>query len=278
MEQQRKDQCINIEYSISLGLTAEGKLMLSGQDGHWEDVDFCKNYAGYYSECRFTAIACGNGTFYAAGVDMAGRPHLFTSLMGSVWSETKLIDIQGQRQAEGKVVCILYDKTDDQIYLLCENGDLITVPDCMRCIRIRQVTDKQVIGGSMEGRDISVWCRDGSRVKIPMSAARQYRASAEYIAEQFGKARGYLVDFRHSQTGVAETALKESLPGALRESVLSGEGEYAGMDYAGFREWLGSIPQLTVLAFICESGVLAEEAALYARRLGWRRAYALHFG
>ena len=38
----------DVEYSVTLGLTTEGKLMLPDQSGHWETVNFNENYAGDY--------------------------------------------------------------------------------------------------------------------------------------------------------------------------------------------------------------------------------------
>lgn len=268
-------QCINEEYSVTLGLTADGELMLSGRDGRPENVNFCENYAGYYPACRFTAIACKEGTFYAAGIDMEGKPHLFASLMGRVWNETKLVDFHAKRQASGKIVRILYEEDENQMYLICENGTLITVPDCVRCIRIWQVTEKRVADGLLQERDIILCCKDGSQVRVPVSAARQYRASAEYIAEQFVENGGYLVDFRHGQTGAAENVLRENLPQILHRVVTDGNGVYTSIEFANFRGWLDDMPQATVIAFVCESGVLSDEAALYARRLGWKRAYSI---
>lgn len=274
MGQQRIDQCINEEYSVTLGLTADGKLMLSGQDGRWENVNFCENYAGYYPACDFTAIICKEGTFYAAGIDAEGKPHLFASLMGHVWNETKLIDFHAKSQASGKIVRILYDEEDDQMYLICDNGDLITVPDCVRCIRIRRMTEKQVIDGQLQERDIILCCRDGGQIRVPMSVARQYRASAEYIIEQFMENGGYLVDFRHGQTGISEGVLQRDLPEALCKAIKNGVGVYVSIEFEELRDWLDGIPKSAVAAFVCESGVLSDEAALYARRQGWRKTYS----
>lgn len=263
MKQRWLEQCENTEYSVVLALTADGELMLSCAGGAWENVEFCRKYAGYYASCRFTAVAAGNGQFYAGGTDADGAPHLFTSLMGGVWEETQLIDVTaGGRRAGGKILRILYEEAENQIYLICENGELVTVPDCPRCIRICRVTEETVLDGKLDGHDIVLECRNGSEVRVPCAAARQYRASMEYVTAAFRRSGGYLADLRTD----AE----------LPESEIAGSGGiYVKLRYSELRDWLTEIPKTAVIAFLCESGVLADEAAVYSRKEGWKRAYSL---
>ena len=263
-----KDQCENKENGIRLGLTAEGDLMLSVRGGRWEDARFNENYQGYYPACRFTAIAGGEGMFYAAGTDGDGGPHLFTSLMGGVWNEIPLIDGQTGQTPGAEVVSILFEEESAQAYLICGDGNFVTVPDCARCIRVRRAAEAVVKEAFFADGDVTLVCADGGRIKIPAAAARQYRASADFLAKLFSGRGGYLLDFR-------EDAAADQLPEPLSRQAAARILTYRTVPFAGFKRLLSDIPDTEPVAFVCLSGALADEAAVYARKRGYRRAYAL---
>ena len=90
----------------------------------------------------------------------------------------------------------------------------------------------------------------------------QVRASLSYVREQLKKG-GFLVDLRKKDG--AET---DFLGGIRKEQVLHIESEE-------LEEWLSVQPRELFVAFLCEYGTQADEAAHYARRHQFSRAYSL---
>lgn len=251
----------------------------------WQPVLFNENYAGYYPACTFTSIVATDVDFVAAGNGEDGLPYVYRSLMGGVWDSANLMAgsaLNGFVRAAGKINQMLYDHQTRQIFLLCDNGELVTMPDCPKCVRIRKVTDCALVAGHIEGESgIKEKGRteekgrtgmEGCEPRLVLTSARgeqivlnayemtQVRASYSYVKEQLKKG-GWLVDLRKKRQG--------GLPeGISQEQVLH-------MDMVEVEEWLEEQPKETFLAFLCEYGTQADEAAHYARRQHFPRAYSL---
>lgn len=254
--------CRNEELGGSLGLSVSGDLMITTDDQTWELFDFNAQYAGYYPSCRFTAIACCSGLFYAAAVAPDGLPWVFSSLMGGVWGPVNLISVSvdgGNLHPTGKVLRILYDVGENQVFLICENGELVTLPDCPRCIKVKRVTTKDIADAwiDRDSKEIVMHCGDGTEYQIPLREAVQYRATLDYIKQQLVSG-GYLVDVRGQDLYDSES-VENSVCVPLED----------------LPDWLEELPRNTVLAFFCQKGIRSDKAADYARRKGFSHAYSL---
>jgi rhodanese-related sulfurtransferase len=217
-------------------------------------------YKNYYPSCVFTALENYNGVFYLAALDQNARPHLFTSLLGGVWEQVGLIaedPLSGQTRAEGKILRILHDPKRRLVFLICANGQLVTLPDCPQCVRIRQVVDGEVEDGKIEGDGIRLSLAEGGTKTIPLEDAAQYRASLSFVKEKI-LPRGLLADLRSPEEFAADR---------LPQSVNIPMGRLSS--------WLAPRDKDAPLAFVCRTGVLADTAVLLARSLGFTRVYSL---
>lgn len=242
----------------------------------WEPISFNENYRGYYPPCTFTAIAATDMDFVAAGMGEDGLPYVYRSVMGGVWESANLMagsPLNGFVRATGKVNQILYESASRQVFLLCANGELVTMPDCPKCVRVRKVTDCALVAGEIKneaansrsegtaaGRQLILTNERGEKITLNQYEMTQVRASFSYIKEQL-KAGGYVIDLR-KQVGAGP------LNGIRREQCLH-------VELDDLEDWLESKPHDMLLAFVCEYGAQADEAAHYARRHGFVKAYSL---
>ena len=257
-EQELLDVCRG-ENGVWLGRTAEGELFTRVAGG-WQPYDFNGLHEGYYPYCTFTALAQAGGAFYLAGTDKAGLPHVFLSLLGGVWEEQNLIarnPVRGEVRAEGEVVRILYDAQEKQVFLLCRGGQLVTLPDCPKCVRILPLHRPDVIDGRLEDGEITVRFADGGEERVNVKNAVQYRV-AKSFAQQLIQQGGVLVDVR-----TPEAYAEDTVPGSVNVPLEE-------LDL-----WLNGQLQSRILVFVCRTGSLADVAVRYARRQGFARAYSL---
>lgn len=268
--------CEQKNMNLKIALDKEGNLWKSNAE--WQPIAFNENYQGYYPFCTFTAIAATDVDFVAAGVGEDGLPYVYRSVMGGVWESANLLagsPLNGFVRASGKVNRIVYDGTSRQIFLLCANGELVTMPDCPRCVRVRKVTDCALVDGqiqteingllpeqSISGQRLVLINERGEKIILNQYEMTQVRASLSYVREQLKKG-GFLVDLRKKDG--AET---DFLGGIRKEQVLHIESEE-------LEEWLSVQPRELFVAFLCEYGTQADEAAHYARRHQFSRAYSL---
>ena len=250
------DECSS--RGVALARDGEGRLYRRAGDA-WEYYDFNGDYAGYYLPCRFTAVAVCGELFYIAGLDANGRPHLFSSLSGSVWDEHSLSaqsPLGDRMSAAGSVVKILWDEGARQVLLLTDAGQVVTLPDCPKCLRVRALKGRPLDARLHDGA-LEIDVADGTRQTLPLSALRQYRVSWSYAAGLLRQG-ARVVDLR----GTEEYA-HGHLPGS------------ENVPFSGLEDWLSQQPKAAICLFLCRTGVLADEAADYARAGGWASAYSL---
>ena len=268
--------CEQKNMNLKIALDKEGNLWKSNAE--WQPIAFNENYQGYYPFCTFTAIAATDVDFVAAGMGEDGLPYVYRSVMGGVWESANLLagsPLNGFVRASGKVNRIVYDGTSRQIFLLCANGELVTMPDCPKCVRVRKVTDCALVDGQIQteingllpeqstsGQRLVLINERGEKIILNQYEMTQVRASLSYVREQLKKG-GFLVDLRKKDG--AET---DFLGGIRKEQVLHIESEE-------LEEWLSVQPRELFVAFLCEYGTQADEAAHYARRHQFSRAYSL---
>lgn len=330
---------------MRLGLDADGFLwkgqVKSARDIEWQPVLFNENYEGYYPACTFTSIVATDVDFVAAGNGEDGLPYVYRSLMGGVWESANLMAgsaLNGFVRVAGKINHMLYDGKTRQIFLLCDNGELVTMPDCPKCVRVRKVTDCALVSGYVDaggkeraekgmragaeecakkevrageeenargGLEPSLILTNerGEQIILNAYEMTQVRASYSYVKEQLKKG-GWLVDLRGRQrkfvpgdvsqnaqsklwqdgagqngqlengkVRMAEDGRLRRRQGGLPEGVSAEQVLY--MDMEEVEEWLEEQPKETFLAFLCEYGAQADEAAHYARRQHFSRAYSL---
>jgi len=257
METHLIDICSTEDGSVTLGRSPGGALFRE-EAGCFRPYDFNGIHGGYYPACTFTALARAGELFYLAGQDEAGAPHVFSSLLGGVWEERNLTarhPLLGERRAAGTISHILYDEERGQVFLVC-GRELVTLPDCPRCLRITDLPGK-ALDARLEGREIVLCLEGGGQARIPADNVAQYRVSGEYLAGLLVQG-GRLIDLRTP----AEYAAGHS-PEAL--SVPLEEAE----------EWLEAQDRKSPLVFFCHTGTNADRLARYARMRGFAKAYSM---
>ena len=229
------------------------------KDGVFVPWDFNAAYAGYYPSCRFTALASGGGLFYAAGLDEDGQPRLFTSLSGSVWEERPLTAVDpagGRIRTQGRILRIVYADALRQALLITDAGQVVTLADCPRCLRIHPFSGTPT-DARLAGRNLEITLEGGARTCIPLYALAQYRVSWGF-ADRLVQQGAVIADLR-----APEEFARGHLPGS------------ENVPFETLGNWLASHGKGETLLFLCRTGVLADEAADYARGGGWVNAYSM---
>lgn len=238
--------------------------------------DFNKKYNGYYEPCRFTAAAYVNGAYWIAGIDECGDSHLFTSFDKENWEETSLIAVSAfgtTVSASSEVVSILGEEEERQLYLICRNGNLVILPDCPKCIRIKKIKldDGTVIEKAelITSRDkeydlgyIRLFLSSGGTQEIPLSRLRQYRVSVSFAKQQF-------------LTGAVWIDVREKLEESKQAEHIFDEMTFTHIPFHLLEKRLKLYNNNRTIIFSCETGRLADDAAEFAHKRGFKKAYSI---
>lgn len=221
-----------------------------------EILDFNALYRGLYPSCHFTAAARCKSGFYLAGLDDTGRAHLFSSVTGSTWVETA---IAPQPHPElpaqcGKILCILDSPTDSQLYLVCENGYVITLPGCPKCVK-ESIFPEKFVSAAFRDAALEIRCESGGTVTVLPAALQQLRTSWSYALPAL-KSGALLIDLRGEDE-------ERQLPYAVHDSI------------QGALLRVKKLPKGTPLFLFCQSGTQADTVAEYARHLGHVNTFSL---
>lgn len=269
MERQFKKICELGQNRRKLALDEAGGLWR--YDSGWQPVDFNGLYGGYYPSCRFTDLCATDKDFVAAGISENGMPAAYRSLLGGVWDQISLMavsPVSGCVQVLGCPVALLWDKDTHQLFMVCDSGMLVTIPDCPKCIRIRHITDQAIIRAKLTEGYIQAELADQSRIRILIQEAVQFRASFSYAGMCLNRDGGWLVDLSVGLRG-RKTAQDE-----IFDSICSPD-QYVHLETESVGDWLSTVNKDRFVAFICDFGIQADEAASYARARGFFKAVSL---
>ena len=236
-------------------LTDEGTPVMCTASGP-EVFDFNGQYRGLYPSCRFTAAARCKSGYYLAGLDNTGRAHLFCSATGSTWVETVMTpQMHPELPAQcGKILSILDSPTDSHLYLVCENGYVITLPGCPKCVKESAYPEK-FLSAAIHDSTLEIQCQGGGTVTVLLAALQQLRTSWSYALPAL-KAGALLIDLRgEDESRELPYAVHDSIQGALLR--------------------VKKLPKNTPLFLFCHSGTQADTVAEYARHLGHVNTFSL---
>lgn len=127
--------CVSSIDRASCVVTDKGEIASTKDGITWKTLDFNANYAGYYPHVDFSCICMSGLNILAAGTYEDGRPCVFFSTRGTVWSERSLsYKINGQTyELEAAPIGAAYDKELDRYVLECEDGIYFVLPNCSHC-------------------------------------------------------------------------------------------------------------------------------------------------
>lgn len=221
------------------------------------DFDFNAEYRGFYPRCSFTAAAACKAGFFLAGLDENGRACLFSSVSGNAWTEAEMTpaDYPSLRAECGKVLAILDSPVDSTVFLVCENGFLVTLPGCPKCVKQTRYAHR-FTGAHLESGNVIVSCEDGECITVMVAALQQLRTSWSYALPAL-RDGALLYDLRLEEDAVPP------LPNAIYKSVQAALLA------------VKSQPQSQTVFFFCYSGAQADTVTQYARFLGHMNAFSL---
>jgi len=117
------------------GITDRSEVFCSKDGERWRVLDFNAQYDSYYESISLISAAAGNMAFAIAGITESGKPAMFTSTDGSVWSQREMsyLDHGTPVAFMGTPSSIVYDKDNDRMLLICSGGEVFIVPNCSHC-------------------------------------------------------------------------------------------------------------------------------------------------
>lgn len=245
--------------TVKMACDEAGKLHLwEGQE--WKEFPFNAIYRGYFPACRFTAVGYFAEQFYAAGVDDGGDPHLFLTAMGKVWVEQNLTatGAMGEKtRLRGEPVKLLCSREPFQVHLMTNAGQLASIPDCPKCIRIKTL-EGIPRDGWISGSSLHIRWENGGEGEISLLDASRYRVAWSYAAGMMASGKAIVADLRSR-----EAWEKGHFPRSI------------SLPAEGVEDWLQTRDKEECILFLCRFGVQADNAAICARRMGFSRAYSL---
>ena len=123
------------------GIAGESGILVSKDDGAtWTSIDFNVTYEGYYKPLVIKAVAAGDRTMAIAGTDSDGKPAMYFSFDGNVWSPRELsYTVNGRTfYLDEQPVELEYDEERDRMVMYCENNTIFYVPNCSHCNSIKR--------------------------------------------------------------------------------------------------------------------------------------------
>ena len=120
---------------IQWAVTDAGEILRSADGSGWNVLDFNAEYAGYYPQMDFRAVAAGGGSVMVAGLDTDGHLAVYISSRGTVWSARSLEYSEGGERHVLDVTpsSLSYDPLRDSFFLCGSGGTLFEMPGCSHC-------------------------------------------------------------------------------------------------------------------------------------------------
>ena len=142
-------------------------------------------YEGFYPPCCFSALAGIGETWYAAGNDGAGMPHLFSSESGSVWTERSIEPSFGRLRSKdyGKIEAVYPGILTDELLLIGSGGVAVSVPDCPHCVEAVRFSDEPVTEVHREGDRIRWRTAGGAEKSAALTDLIRHRVPWEWVVK-----------------------------------------------------------------------------------------------
>ena len=121
-------------------VTDAGEILHGSVASGWTVFDFNTQYASYYPQMSFRAVAAGGGSVMVAGMRPDGTPAAYTSSRGTVWNERTLDYTEDGMpfMFSAEVTGLNYDPMQDRFYLLGTDGAQLALPGCSHCNSLKR--------------------------------------------------------------------------------------------------------------------------------------------
>ena len=116
-------------------LSRQGVILITSDNKSFQAFDFNSTYAGYYDYVRFAAISASDKSICIAGEYSDGKPAVFESSTGTVWSERELsYRKDGETHfLQSKPISLEYDAPHDRFIMTCADSTQFYMPNCSHC-------------------------------------------------------------------------------------------------------------------------------------------------
>jgi hypothetical protein len=145
--------------SVCYGVTDYGEIFHSQDLVNWDILDFNTFYSGYYESCNWTTVVVTEQQVAVAGSSANGRPVLFFSTGGNVWTNRNLdyIDMHGMPAYLTEIPnAMLYDVIKDRFVLACNQGTVMIIPSCSHCNELHNLGTYQNLTAISEQAEMLV--------------------------------------------------------------------------------------------------------------------------
>lgn len=234
---------------------------------------------GIFMKCSTSASYCGNFDYielmYAAAAQTASirvaqldtidwngaNVALSGNRVVQVIGQLITVDITPESFAQSEladgdsIVLNSMAAVDDQLYIGCDGGYLITMTPCAKCSILKKVCDFDIKSLEYDKNVLTLTGEDES-VAVNISDIRGYSISGE-AAAQMAENGAVLVDVRS-----AEEFAEKSVEGSVNIPIEN-------------IEKINELPKDKTLIFYCSSGSRAEKAMSYAKEMGFEKIYNL---
>ena len=241
----------------SVELSVSGDTITVTKDGKSTQLNYNEEYQ---KNVDFKKLAVWNNMFTALVQDReTGKTDIIASPLGSVWNEITPSDFaESDIDLKGNENFVINDfiVIDDQLYLGCNDGILITMTSCSKCYTLKKAADFNIESIEYDNEKIFI-SNNNDKKEIDLSSARQKNIKAD-------------------------EALKLSEKGAVLADVRSKE-EFSANNFSGsinvpideFETWLQTQSKDETIIVYCSSGARSAKAVEIAEKLGYTKIYDL---
>ena len=209
------------------------------------------------TDVTFNKLINNKGMFTALITDESGDTRLVTSPMGTVWIDATPDYYSNADENTPDTVRINdFVAIDDQLYLGCDGGYVITMTSCAKCTTIKKMADFDI--KTIDYADGKIEFSDGENTaEAVIDEVRQYNIQYD-AARELVEEGAILVDVR-----TAEEFNEGTLDGAVNVPLDS------------FEAWLEEQSTDSVIIVFCASGMRSQKAVETAKALGYNMIYNL---
>ena len=250
--------CENPVTGRKLALAEDGDLCIY-EDTMWKRLGFNERFANEFPHCTFQDILYANDDFYAAGTTDEAQAVLYSSFTGEHWYSVNLTEQHYWEEKgllpNGGAVRIFFEPCMNQILLVCSGGDVVLVPECLKCVKILHLTDRKVIDADYENHRMTLTYTGGEMESFSLASADRIRVSLSYVKKALSMG-GELIDVRPRDRRLLEGPIPCT----------------AAVDPEELDDYLQNKDKDTRLFFICSFGTVADQATWHAYYMGFKNA------
>jgi len=241
---------------INLEISPDG-LIKRIMNGSTSTMDYNSQYGGNY---KFLKLYNWNGYFAALIYDnISGEKQVITSGLGFIWQPVEYdyfaeSDIDYVYGTKYKINDI--DVYGDQLYLACDNGIIIVITPCVKCYKLKKISNNNINTISFRGDVVKLNENTQSAFEIPITDIRQNNISVEEALNMRNSGALFIDVREESEFNQYHYENSLNIP-------VSGISEISKYD------------RNTVLIFFCKSGGRAAKAVREAQKMGFVNVYNL---